>query len=82
MNRAYYKNSIINFIAEDDNSILGQLSLNHSNRSLEDLQKNAWIKQIDILKDQLQGITGNIYFEFAIPRMGKRVDNETTTSRD
>lgn len=79
MNRAYYKNSIINFIAEDDNSILGQLSLNHSNRSLEDLQKNAWIKQIDILKDQLQGITGNIYFEFAIPRMGKRVDNIVVT---
>lgn len=82
MNRAYYKNSIINFIAEDDNSILGQLSLNHSNRSLEDLQKNAWVKQIEILKDQLLGITGHIYFEFAIPRMGKRVDNETTISRD
>lgn len=79
MNRAYYKNSIIDFIAEDNNSILGQLSLNHSNRSLEDLQKNAWVKQIEILKDQLQGITGHVYFEFAIPRMGKRVDNIVVT---
>jgi hypothetical protein len=61
MNRAYYKNSI-----------LGQLSLNHSNRQLEDLQKNAWVKQIEILKDQLTDIEGQIYFEFAIPRMGKR----------
>ncbi|MDA8693348.1 DUF2075 domain-containing protein [Saprospiraceae bacterium] len=75
MNRAYYKNSIINFIEEDKNSILGQLSLNHTNRSLEDLQKNAWVKQIEILKDQLRVISGHIYFEFAIPRMGKRVDN-------
>ena len=75
MNRAYYKNSISKFIAEDDNSILGQLSLNHSNRQLEDLQKNAWVKQIEILKDQLSEFEGQIYFEFAIPRMGKRVDN-------
>jgi hypothetical protein len=79
MNRAYYKNSITDFIAEDKNSILGQLSLNHSNRSLEDLQKNAWVKQIDILKDQLHGIAGHVYFEFAIPRMGKRVDNIVVT---
>lgn len=75
MNRAYYKNSIAKFIAEDNNSILGQLSLNHSNRQLEDLQKNAWVKQIEILKEQLSEFEGKIYFEFAIPRMGKRVDN-------
>ena len=75
MNRAYYKNSISKFIRENDNSILGKLSLNHSNRQLEDLQKNAWVKQIEILKDQLNEFEGQIYFEFAIPRMGKRVDN-------
>lgn len=75
MNRAYYKNSISSFILEDRNSILGKLSINHTNRQLEDLQKNAWLKQIDILKDQLKSLSGQIYFEFAIPRMGKRVDN-------
>lgn len=75
MNRAYYKNTIENFIFESSDSIFGQLSRNHSNRSLEDLQKNAWIKQIEILKHQLKGLDGSVYFEFAIPRMGKRVDN-------
>lgn len=75
MNRAYYKNSITNFITEDKNTIFGELSIKHTNRQLEDLQKNAWLKQIDILKDQLEGLPGQIYFEFAIPRMGKRVDN-------
>ena len=75
MNRAYYKNTISEFLTEDSNSILGQLSLNHTNRSLEDLQKNAWVKQIEILKNELKGIIGSIYFEFQIPRMGKRVDN-------
>ena len=28
-----------------------------------------------ILKNQLEGFEGQIYFELAIPRMGKRVDN-------
>ncbi|WP_452220230.1 DUF2075 domain-containing protein [Lacinutrix salivirga] len=75
MKRAYYNNTIQNFLTEDSNSILGQLSLNHSNHSLVDLQKNAWVKQIEILKIELKGIIGSIYFEFSIPRMGKRVDN-------
>jgi DUF2075 family protein len=75
MNRAYYSNSISEFIGESNITVLGELSLNHSNRTLEDLQKNAWVKQIEILKSQLVGLNGRIYFEFAIPRMGKRVDN-------
>lgn len=74
MKRSYYQNSIENFIKEDSNSIFGQLSINHQH-NLEDLQKNAWIKQIDILKKTLNRLNGNIYFEFSIPRMGKRVDN-------
>ncbi len=75
MKRAYYSNSIKKFLEDTQTSILGELILNHTNRTLEDLQKNAWIKQIQILKDQLVGINGQIYFEFTIPRMGKRVDN-------
>ena len=75
MKRAYYSNTIENFLVDSKTNILGELSLNHTNRTLEDLQKNAWVKQIQILKNQLVGINGQIYFEFAIPRMGKRVDN-------
>jgi hypothetical protein len=75
MTRSYYSNTISDFLKDDETRILGQLSLHH-NHALEDLQKNAWIKQIIILKDTLQSIyNGQIYFEFSIPRMGKRVDN-------
>lgn len=75
MTRSYYSNSISNFLQEDETKILGQLSLHH-NHALEDLQKNAWIKQIEILKTTLKDFEkGQIYFEFSIPRMGKRVDN-------
>ena len=75
MKRAYYSNSIQNFLLESDSSVLGKLTANHSNRTLEELQVNAWRKQITILKNQLRGFQGQIYFEFAIPRMGNRVDN-------
>lgn len=74
MNRSYYQNTTDKFLAEDANSIFGQLAKNHQH-DLEDQQKNAWFKQIDFLKNWLKEIQGNIYFEFSIPRMGKRVDN-------
>jgi Schlafen group 3, DNA/RNA helicase domain len=72
--RAYYENSIGSFLAEDQGSVLGALTNAHG-FSLDILQKNAWIEQIANLKEQLVGLPqGRIYFEFAIPRMGKRVD--------
>lgn len=74
MKRSYYQNTINNFLKENPNSIFGQLSQNHQH-DLEELQKNAWLKQIQILKSGLTDFDGNIYFEFSIPRMGKRVDN-------
>ena len=75
MKRSYYSNSISDFITESEASILGKLSMHHS-FALESLQKNAWHSQIQILKTALSAYKeGRIYFEFAIPRMGKRVDN-------
>jgi hypothetical protein len=51
------------------------LTQQHSH-TLEELQKNAWLKQIVILQYQLKAFeNGYIFFEFSIPRMGKRVDN-------
>ena len=75
MSRAYYGKSIADFIQEDDLSIFGTLTKNYGYQTLEKLQQNAWKHQITILKEQLSGLTGYIYFEFSIPRMGKRVDN-------
>jgi hypothetical protein len=75
MQRAYYRNKITKFITEDESTILGTLALHH-NYALEDLQKNAWLAQIKILKNALKNFqSGEVFFEFLIPRMGKRVDN-------
>ena len=73
MQRSYYSNSISNFLIDDPNHILGILTRNHTH-ALEELQRNAWLGQIRILKNQIKNFEGQVYFEFAIPRMGKRVD--------
>lgn len=40
----------------------------------EPTQKFAWEREVSILKKALSGYHGKIYFEFDIPRMGKRID--------
>lgn len=75
MNRAYYSNTIYNFLIESDDSIYGKISGNYDLNKLSIQQSNAWKKQIKILKRTLAGFNGQVYFEFTIPRMGKKVDN-------
>ncbi|MBN8566332.1 MAG: DUF2075 domain-containing protein [Flavobacteriales bacterium] len=75
MNRAYYSNTIDNFLIESDDSIYGKISGNYDLNKLSIQQSNAWKKQIKILKRTLAGFNGQVYFEFTIPRMGKKVDN-------
>jgi len=74
VSRSYYSKKLDEFLEDDSNMILGELTKNHQ-FSLEKDQRDAWIDQIDILKNQLQTLnSGHILFEYSIPRMGKRVD--------
>ena len=73
MNRAYYSKSIADFLADDPDLILGQLA-RQSEFAVEQSQRNAWVAQIEGLKQVLTEHSGSIYFEYVIPRMGKRVD--------
>lgn len=75
MNRAYYSNFINEFIDENSQTIYGKISGQYDLNKLNILQSNAWKSQIEILKETISLFTGKIYFEFTIPRMGKRVDN-------
>lgn len=75
MNRAYYSSSLSQFIFEDNNAIYGKIAGHYDLNKLTIQQSNAWKKQIEILKSNLKQFDGEIYFEFTIPRMGKRVDN-------
>ncbi|HPR86054.1 MAG TPA: DUF2075 domain-containing protein [Prolixibacteraceae bacterium] len=73
MNRAYYSNSIPNFLRSSQNEILGILAGN-SEFADEQTQKESWKEEIRILKEVLKPYEGSIYFEYSIPRMGKRID--------
>lgn len=73
MNRAYFSNSIRNFLISTDNEIIGMLS-SASEYPVELTQLKAWEEEIKILKKILNDYEGSIYFEYAIPRMGKRID--------
>lgn len=72
--KAYYCNSIPEFIKDDSSSIIGQL-VRHSFEINID-QADAWENQIKELQIRLQkcGIEGDVIFEYDIVRLGKRID--------
>lgn len=73
MSRAYYSDSIRNFRNKSSDEILGQLA-RVSEFSVLQTQQQAWLYQINLLKTVLKSYDGAIYFEFDIPRMGRRID--------
>jgi hypothetical protein len=75
MNRAYYSGSIAEFLQQDDERILGALTA-RSEFSVEASQRYAWEEEIRILKEVLSPYAGagKVYFEYAVPRLGKRID--------
>ncbi|MBT6202812.1 MAG: DUF2075 domain-containing protein, partial [Rhodospirillaceae bacterium] len=74
MPNAYYSSTIGEFRAAETKMVLGELARHHQ-FDLNQRQRDAWLGQIELLKDQLSGHEGgHILFEFTIPRLGKRVD--------
>lgn len=73
--RSYYSNDIQSFLNRDNYSIFGEITTNDQ-FSAEDLQKNTWNREIEILKRELsQFLDGYIIFQYTIPRIGNRIDN-------
>jgi DUF2075 family protein len=73
MKRAYYSDTILSFLATEPRAIQGDLNTN-SGGPVEPAQKDAWAHQIKLLQSLLPGLSGKIYFEYSIPRMGRRID--------
>lgn len=78
MDRAYYSDSVADFLDRDPDAILGQLVRRASadGKQIETTQTNAWREQVCILKREIAQYRdrGAIYFEYSIPRLGKRID--------
>ena len=69
----YYKDAICEFCKKSLETIIGEITLKNQFDSVSN-QNKAWEKQIEILKPIVRDFKGTIFFEFSIPRMGKRVD--------
>jgi hypothetical protein len=78
MNRAYYSDTIAAFLSKEPDAVLGELvrSASMTGARIETTQTDAWLEQILILKGALTPYRdeGSLYFEFSIPRLGKRID--------
>lgn len=75
MHRAYFAADIQEFLQADSEKIIGALT-QRSEFSVDLSQRYAWEAQINILKTALAPYAGQgrLYFEYAVPRLGKRID--------
>lgn len=53
--------------------IIGSITIGNT-YDVKGTENNSWLQQIPILKEAFEGLEGTLFFEFSIPRMGKRVD--------
>lgn len=74
-NRAHYQNTISAFIRDRADAICGALA-SRSAFSIERPQLQAWREQIELLQPVLVPYAdqGHVFFEFVLPRIGRRVD--------
>jgi hypothetical protein len=72
MNRSYYSDNIATFLEKNPETISGILA--NSTYGVTAEQISAWREEIEILQNSLRGLEGAIFFEYSIPRMGKRID--------
>lgn len=73
LTRAWFSADIGRFTKASPDSIVGALAANNPLPTDPD-QKLAWCEQIAILQPALVGLPGHVFFEFDIPRIGRRID--------
>ena len=76
INRYFYQSDIARFLSKDTDSIFGKIS-RADEMDTASTQKFAWEQEIAIMKQALSPYShesGQIIFEYTIPRMGKRID--------
>lgn len=71
--RFWYGADVGDFVTTEPNEILGKLARHAGDGHFSD-QRDAWLAQIELLRTELKGMHGWVFFEFNIPRMGRRVD--------
>lgn len=73
--RYLYSDTIDSFLQKSTDTIVGEITLS----ATQDINKetsNSWQQEVEVLKNVLSPYTqkGSVYFEYNIPRMGRRAD--------
>lgn len=71
--RAWYTGSFAEFRSANPDAVFGKLAKN-PDFDLAKTQKDAWLEQISYLQMNLEHLTGTLFLEFSIPRLGSRID--------
>ena len=73
--RYYYSDPISDFLSRESDVIVGRLTV-ASPHDVDNETKSSWIDEIVVMKSFLSTYSGrgSIFFEYSIPRMGRRVD--------
>ena len=73
--RFYYSDTITDFLNRNTDEIIGKLTLS-SQHDINDETAQSWTEEILTLHNTLLPYSGNgsVYFEYNIPRMGRRAD--------
>ena len=73
--RYYYSDTISMFLSRSTDEIVGKLTL-ASQHDINDETSNSWVEEIESLRNVLAPYKnrGSVYFEYNIPRMGRRAD--------
>jgi hypothetical protein len=76
---AYYGADVATFLAVSPEEVIGRLALADPHSSLEATQRQAWDEEIRILRHALTGLSGMLFLEFDVPRLGSRIDAALVT---
>ena len=73
--RYYYFDTISFFLGRKENEIVGELTL-ASQHDINEEMSQSWVEEIKTLRDALLPYSGrgSLFFEYNIPRMGRRAD--------
>lgn len=73
--RYYYSDTISDFLERNTDEIIGKLTL-ASKHDINDETSQSWVEEITTLRGALAPYAehGSVYFEYNIPRMGRRAD--------
>lgn len=73
--RYYYSDTITDFLQKEDMVVIGKMALAYSH-DINDETKMSWLEELRVMRSVLKNYKnrGSVYFEYNIPRMGRRAD--------